>query len=239
MGAWGYFAAAAIGVIVGAAELISRHTDRPLRSLAVGWGLFYLILNATFSILAMFVLDVLRPDWIEWPPIATEMLAVGSAPWLAAVAAAGFGAAAVFRSGIMKVRGAEGEVTVGPGAVVDVFLRMTDDAVDRTLGIWRISFVGGAMQNVDFNVAKTVLPPYCFAALRRLDAAQQADFARQLASLDTAAADNATKSELLGLSLVTLVGPDILKMAVIGLGDRITLPPDPPPPPPPAPAPTP
>ena len=223
VGSWGYIAASAIGVVVGAAELVSRHSDRPLSALQVGWGVFYLVLNALFSLVATLLIDVLRPTWITWP--ATGTLDVGSAAWLTVVAAAGFGSAAVFRSGIMKVRGADGEVTLGPGAVADVFLKMADDAVDRTLGVWRIDEVSATMAGVDFDLAKEVLPPYCFAALRRFGADQQAEFARQLVALEAATGDNATKTELLGLALIGVVGPKIVLKAVTRLGNRIRLPP--------------
>ena len=225
VGGWAYAAAAAIGVVVGAAELVSRHGDRPLRALWVSWGAFYLILNALFSLLAMWLIDVLQPNWITWP--ASGAVSVGSAAWLEVVAAAGFGTAAVFRSGIMKVRGADGDVTLGPGAVADVFLKMADDAVDRRLGVWRIDEVAVTMAGVDFELAKTVLPPYCFGALKRLGAEQQAEFARQLAALDAASGDKATKSELLGLALMGVAGPEIVAKAVTRLGDRIRRPPQP------------
>ena len=80
----------------------------------------------------------------------------------------GFGAAAFFRSSFFKLRTNDGELSVGPGLIIEVFLKVIDEAVDRNLGETRLDDVTKIMQGVSFTKAKTELPTLCFGALRRL-----------------------------------------------------------------------
>lgn len=204
------------GLLVGIAELLSRHRDYPVRAVTSGPSLGYLALNGILSIAALAIVSLSPPQWLmragggELDPLKTALVV-------------GFGAAAFFRSSFFKVRAPEGDISVGPGLIIDVFQRVIDGAVDRKLGEQRIDDVSAIMANVSFAKAAKALPTYCFAALRRVSPDEQQQLAIQIKTLGDATdiAEDA-KVVSLGLAIMALTGKRILAKAVSHLGDRIT-----------------
>jgi hypothetical protein len=216
-----YFGAFLIGIMVGVAELLSRHRDYPLVAISTLPSFGYLALNGILALFALLVLAVWRPEWllVGAPSAASPMPPLDT---LKAALVAGFGAAAFFRSSLFKVRTPDGDLSFGPAIVIDVFLRVIDDAVDRTLGAKRLDDAAAIMRGVDFEKAAKSLPTYCFAALKRLSPEAQQQFAFQLKALqDAPSIDPTVKTISLGLAIMALVGRAILQKAVDQLGPSI------------------
>jgi hypothetical protein len=116
---WGALAAA-FGMLVGGAELISRYRDEPWRALSSSHGQFYVLANLLASV-GVFSLLVRSHDTL-FPHLGIE--------WLALVA--GLGAMAVLRSKIFTFHTkSKEEVPVGPDGVVKAYLDWADRGVDR------------------------------------------------------------------------------------------------------------
>jgi len=130
--------------------------------------------------------------------------------------------AAFFRSSLFKLRAPEGDISVGPGLIIEVFQRVIDGAVDRKLGEQRIDDVSAIMADVSFAKAAKALPTYCFAALRRVSPEEQQQLAIQIKALsDATDLDEDARVVSLGLAIMALTGQRILAKAVNHLGNRI------------------
>lgn len=203
------------GLLVGTAELLSRHRDYPLRAISSGPSIGYLALNGGLSVAALWVVKLSPPaflmsaDGAGLDPVKTALVV-------------GFGAAAFFRSSFFKVRGPEGDISVGFGLIIEVFQRVIDGEVDRKLGERRIDDVSTIMANVSFVKAAKALPTYCFAALRRVSIDEQQQLAIQIKALsDATDLDEDAKVVSLGLAIMALTGKQVLSKAVSHLGNRI------------------
>jgi hypothetical protein len=225
-----YFYVFVAGALVGLAELLTRHKDYPARAAFSLPSLGYLLLNGSLSMLALLVCNLSPPDFL--------LVAGKTLDPLKTVLFVGFGAAAFFRSSFFKLRTPDGDISVGPGLIIEVFLRVIDDSVDRKLGERRLDDVSAIMDGVVFTKAAKTLPTYCFAALKGLSPESQQQLAIQIKTLGEATEiDDDSKSVSLGLAIMSLTGRSILKKAVDKLGPKIKAPPPPPPAPPLPPAP--
>jgi hypothetical protein len=202
------------GLLVGTAELLSRHRDYPLKAISSGPSVGYLALNGILSVAGLAIVKLSPPDWLirsgtDLDPVKTALVV-------------GFGAAAFFRSSFFKVRAPEGDISVGPGLIIDVFQKVIDGAVDRKLGEQRIDDVAALMTDVSFAKAAKALPTYCFAALRRVSPEEQQQLAIQIKTLsDASDIDEDAKVVAMGLAIMSLTGKRILTKAVSHLGVRI------------------
>lgn len=215
------FFTALFGATIGVVELASRHSDHRLAAISRFPSLVYILINAMTSLAALYVIDVVRPDWLGFT-------ADGERPhvlWL--VLTAGFGAAAFFRSSLFKLQGPQGEVAVGPAFMIDSILEFIDESVDRALGRRRMQEVGEIMRDVDFEKAIKALPAYCVASLKRIPADAQAQFGAQLEQLGRSSLPDDLKPHMLGLAISALTGPQVLREAVARLGATIKRPPTP------------
>jgi hypothetical protein len=114
--------AAFFGMLVGAAEIMSRYRDEPFLATFTGPGLAYLGLNALISAGAFALLKHYHLSFfsaLKEDPLMTSIIA-------------GFGAMAVMRSKLFsfKTEGGE-EFAVGPDAVISTFLKSVDRKIDR------------------------------------------------------------------------------------------------------------
>lgn len=200
------------GVLVGLGELLSRHRDYPRQAAISVPSFAYLMLNGILSVVALLIVSLSPPDWLqngtELDPVKTFLVV-------------GFGAAAFFRSSFFKLRTPDGDISVGPGLIIDVFLRVIDDSVDRKLGETRLDDASSIMRGVSFPKAAKALPTYCFAGLRRLSPDAQQQAALQIKALHEADMDEQAKVVALGLTIMTLTGKPILQKGVDHLGDKI------------------
>ncbi len=210
---WQHYAIAAlIGFLVGTSELIARYRDAPKKAIFTLPAIFYVLINATASMVALYLIDIF--NWM--PPQAGES---GGESQDAANAAmrillAGFGAMAFFRSSFFYVRMGTNDVSVGPNGLLQIFLDATDRAVDRERAKPRAIIVKRIMEGVSFDEVKLSLPAFCFALMQGVSQDEQNEFAKILQTLDSSEMDDYTKSLNLGLILMNIVGEHVLREAV-------------------------
>lgn len=202
-----------MGALVGVSELVSRYRDEPGKAVFESFpAWFYLLLNASASILALYFARL-----YGWKFGATDPTAIR----VTQILAAGFGAMALFRTSLFVVRVGREDVGIGPSSILTIVLQAVDRAVDRRRAEVRDDFVAGLMKTVDFEKAFEALPAHCIALMQNLSEQDQQAFARQVKDIRSSQAPPRAKSYLLGLALLNLVGEDVLKSAVNTLGDEI------------------
>ena len=130
----------AVGVVVGAVEILQRYRDAPFRAVFNGWGVGYVLLNAAVSYGAFWVLY----HWIDAPtpdaPGQNDPLHL-----LGLAAGAGFGGAALIRARLTTIRLPNGqEVGFGPAIAIETLLAVIDRQLDRQLATERYQTVSSA-----------------------------------------------------------------------------------------------
>lgn len=205
-----------IGLLVGTVELVARYRDDPWRALRTAPAALYVVINVLACVLVLYVLETVRPSWLftaNTEPDARQVLYL--------ILTAGFGAVALFRSSLFKIRTTDGEIAVGPSIILDTLLVASDRAVDRIIAAPRGVAVAEVMAGVSFDRCKAALPAYCFALMQNVSSQEQKEFGDQVISLSNAPMDDHIRSLNLGLALMNLVGGRVLKSAVHDLGDLI------------------
>lgn len=211
--------AAILGGLISSAEIISRYKDEPDNALRTWPSLFYMLLNATASTIALAAIRL-----FGWTFGIDNPLAVG---WVQ-VAVAGIGAMAVLRASLFSVTIDDEVVPIGFGRFLDVLLASVDRAVDRKRAEERGKAVMEIMKNVSFQKAYQSLPSYCLALLQNLPQAEQDQLGKKIALLfNSTGISPQVKSLLLGLALMNLVGESVLKSAVENLGKELEADPTP------------
>ena len=126
------------------------------------------------------------------------------------------------RAAVIQIRVDDRVVSVGPSLILNVLLNFTANNMSRKRAAYLDKIVNRIMAKVDFNKAKEQLPSYCFSLMRTPEDEQKA-VSREVTSLDVSTLANNTKSLLLGLLLLELVGEDVLNKAVDTLQGEIGL----------------
>jgi hypothetical protein len=195
--------AAAVGALVGLAELVSRYREVKLiwRSPA---AYAYLTLNASAALLAVHFFDGL----IESP--------------LKLAIASGVGAMALFRTSLFVVRVGDSDVAIGPGGFLQLLLAAADRGVDRLLGARRSRVVVAIMSGVSFAKAYQSLPVSCLNLVQGVPAAEQQALGQDIRDLlSNVSIPDSSKAYNLGLIMIQAVGEDVLREAVAALGASI------------------
>lgn len=207
---WAAVAATLLGAAVGAAELVSRYKDSPETAIGGFPGGLYMALNASASLLAFVVIREL--NW---------RFGVGAAEGdsttlrMMQVLVAGLGSAALFRTSLFNIKAGDEEIGVGPSALMTTALAATERAVDRRQALWREPRVHSIMKNVDFLKAATQLVPYCLeVALQNVTPEEAERVADLVSKLEAKKWADSVKSMILGGSLMSIVGYDVLFYAV-------------------------
>lgn len=216
-----YAAAFGFGIAVGSTELIQRYRDQPVAPLRTPPGFLYLAVNGLAAAAALWLIQ------------ATDTLTTQTAiPVLPAqVLLAGFGTMAFFRSALFTFRVGDGDVPVGPAAVLQVILDAADRSCDRLRAQVRSSAVERIMQDVSFEAARAVLPGHCLMLMQNLAERERTALSEAIERLGRAAGcSDRAKALQLGLMLINLVGEEVLEDAVTALRAEI-MPPAPAPPP--------
>lgn len=226
----GFGFVAMLSGLVGFTEIAQRYQDRPLRLLTVPPALVYIYINIAAGIGAYGLVEefqVFKPD--------------SDHAMVYRVLLASFGAVAFFRSSLFTARVGDVDVEVGPATLLKGLLSMTDQLINRWQATARVDVSAMIMREVSFEKAKGILTSLCLTSVQYITEEQQKDCATAVLEMDGRLQDDRQKSLLLGSYLIQLVGPDVVKRAVIALGETIKPDPAPPPmppvPPPPAPAP--
>ena len=112
------------GAFVGAAEIASRYRDEPFRSIISAPGRTYMAFNALIS-LAAFCLLARYPRFFGFE--------AGLEDYLIMSVVAGFGAMVVMRSKLFNFKNDKDDstISVGPDAVINIFLTSVDRNIDR------------------------------------------------------------------------------------------------------------
>lgn len=151
--------ATALGMTVGASEILSRYRDEPIRALASNAGLVYLGLNGAVSGLTYGLLTRYAESFA--PGLADDRL-------MTAIVA-GFGAMAILRSKFFTIRTPKGEeIAVGPDAAVAAFLAAADRGVDRTRAARRLAFVQQRASKIKSATIGREYFQICLAAFQNL-----------------------------------------------------------------------
>ena len=86
--------------------------------------------------------------------------------------------------------------------------------MDRLRALERSGIVKRVMQDVSFATVKIALPTHCLALMQNVSAEEEKDIRQIVDSLDQLEVEDRIKSLNLGLVLLNVVGPDVLKSAV-------------------------
>jgi hypothetical protein len=206
---------AALGAIISSAEIISRYRDEPDDAIRTWPSAFYMLLNATASVVALAAIRA-----FGWNFGISDPSAAG---WVQ-VAVAGIGAMAVLRASLFSVTIDNETIPIGFGRFLDVLLVSVDRAVDRKRAEERGKAVSEIMKNVSFDKAYQALPAYCLSLLQNLPQADQDQLGKKIGLLfNTTGISPRVKSLLLGLALLNLVGESVLKSAVENLGKDLEM----------------
>jgi hypothetical protein len=199
-------AAAVLGGVVGASELISRYKDDPGAAIKSWPAIFYITINSAASTGAY---GLVRANGWFGPSRWTQVLM------------AGVSAMAFFRTSLFVVRAGDRDVGVGPSGFLQIFLTAADRAVDRKRAAARSDGVAEVMKGIDFDKALRALPPYCVALMQNVSPEDQQVLNRVLEGLEKREAEPSVKALLLGIELINVVGVDVLTTAVKSLGEQI------------------
>jgi hypothetical protein len=207
-----------LGLSLGAAELMGRYSDSPVRIFMSGYAWIYLAINGGLAALSLFLIQSLDLNFTLDP---TDPTAVDDAKQrIFNVIAAGLGGAAFFRAAVMKTKVGGTDVAIGPAFLIDTLLTVTDREVDRFSARRRADDIAEMMSNINLDQASQLLIPFCTALMQNVTAAEREDLRQSVLALgkDTSI-DSQTKPMLLGLKLVDVVGFAVLQSAVDALRD--------------------
>jgi hypothetical protein len=214
--AWWYVLVAVLGGTVAIGELVSRYRDAPVRAVLTPSALMYLAINAGASVGALALARAF--DW----HFGADGSADSNAVRITQALVAGFGAIALFRSSLFVVRVGNKDVGMGPSAFLQSVLEAADRGVDRGEANIRSRVVSDVMRTVDFQKAHQSLPAYCLALMQNPPEDAQAQVGRQVDALVVGKMTDSAKALLLGLLLMNIVGGEVLRSAVNGLGRDIS-----------------
>ena len=206
-----------LGGGVGAAELISRYKDNPLRALLTAPGFFYVMLNAAGSAAALYLIYIFRSQ-LGFVEKASDPWPSDPGALVKAVLLAGSSSLVFFRSAIFKFRVGDSDLAIGPSIVLDTLLTAADRAVDRVMAAPRAIFVHDLMKDIAFEKAAVILPQHCVSLMQNV-ASEESQ--RIVSIVNKLRADkespNKIKTLNLGLALLSIVGEKVLRTAVDSL----------------------
>lgn len=211
-----YFCVVTLGATVGLGELLSRYRDSATRMLLSLPAILYVGINGVASAVALMLFKTFDVTF------GLPDSAHADARAVLLVLASGLGAMAFFRSSFFIVRVGEHDVAVGPGSFLQLVLSAADRAVDRIQGAGRSKVTSQLMRGVSFLRAYQVLPISCLNLVQGVPDTEQESLGQDIQNLlANGAMSDAAKSFNLGLSLMHVVGEDVLRAAIQALGDCI------------------
>lgn len=207
-----YLFAAAIGATAGGVELLQRYRDAPWRTMREAASFFYLLLNAIASTIAYHLVLVFDVRFGLTAP--AQVAAVQ-------VMVAGLAAVAFFRTTLFTVKSGDSVIEIGPSAMMEALLTVTDRTIDRSRAERRATDVPVIMAGVDFPKASEALPAFCFGAMQNVTDLEQKAAREAVTKIAGTSLSNGLKVNLLGLLLVNLSGLPVLRTAVKALDAEI------------------
>lgn len=208
-----YLLVALLGTIVGATELAARYRDDPGRSLLRPAAALYIATNAAGSLFALYAIRALNWDFgVE----------DASGEALVQVLVGGLGAIALFRTKLFTAAYRDESHAWGPSRLLEQLLSVSDRSVDRGQAQTRSAIVADVMAPISFEKAYSVLPTYALGLLEGTSAEDQSRLAADVkALLEDNTMDDPSKAQALGVALIRLTGPELLRQAVTALGASI------------------
>ncbi|NKE45812.1 hypothetical protein HB662_13555 [Roseomonas frigidaquae] len=198
---WRYLAVAAIGAVVGFAELVSRYRDEPWIVAASPPGLTFIGANAAAALAALGVLEY-YPE-VFAPP----------ADGLTRTLLAGFGAMLVLRSKLLTLRQPGGtDVEVGPAFVVDSLLTAVNRDVDRRRAERRIGLVTRMARRFSAHPFEQSAPHLkgALLAFQTMDAEERTRLSNTIRTMlsdpEIVALSNEVKYAMIGYDYLTAFG---------------------------------
>ncbi|MEH0844898.1 hypothetical protein V6U81_21165 [Micromonospora sp. CPCC 205711] len=208
---WGYVASFVLGGLVALAEIVSRYRDKPFSAIRAPGAFFYVALNGAASLSAL---------WLS-RTFGITFGASGNALLVTQVLVASFGAVAFFRTSLFVTRIGDADVGIGPSSILATLLSAADRSVDRRRATVRSQEVAELMARVSFDKAHIALPTLCLALLQNVSPEEQENLAGAVNALKAVNMSDRQRSLALGLRLMNLAGPDVLKAAIAALGDEV------------------
>lgn len=198
------------GILVGLSEIVSRYRDEPTQAISSPPGILYIIVNIAAACLALYVIDI-----FDWNFGVDAKSSSSEAVRLVQIMMAGFGSIALFRSSLLTVRVGDKDLNVGPSAVLQTLLNAITSAVDRNRAQSRADEIIKTMKNMNFDEIKKALPSICFGLMQNLNDESLVNARAEIENLiKDQTLDNDTKTKCLGLTLMNVVGPNVLRQAV-------------------------
>jgi hypothetical protein len=113
-------------------------------------------------------------------------------------------------------------VQFGPSFLLQVILGALDRTMDRGQARVRADAAKEIMKDVKFEKAWQTLAPTCFNLMKYVPETEARDVAARIKDFSTQTQiEDGVKALNLGLLLIDVVGPDVLRSAVDALGDKI------------------
>lgn len=203
---WPFVIAAALGALLAFAELVSRYRDDPAGAVFSWPAGVYVWVNEAAAVAALYLIHV-----FGW-----NFGANGSAREAIQVLTAGLGSAALFRTSLFNVAAGDRVIGIGPSEILNVILAAADRAVDRQRALIRATRAGEIMQGLSFKDNAEALLKYCVATMQNVTPDEVKTVEGQISALRDPKNDairDTIKSYILGLSLLTLVGEQVLARA--------------------------
>lgn len=129
---------------------------------------------------------------------------------------------AVLRSSLFNLKTEDQIVSIGPNAVLDSLLGAADRGVDRRRAISRSQDANEIMKDVSFTKSHAALSAFCLTLLQNASPQDQQKLRDAVNALQQRKdMTDSQKAKNLGLLLMNLVGPQVLRSAVDVLRDEI------------------
>jgi hypothetical protein len=204
---WPTVVACSLGALLAVAELVARYRDDPAAAVLSWPAAVYVGVNAAAAGVALYLIRV-----FGW-----TFGANGSAREAVQVLTAGFGSAALFRSSVFNVTAGDRVIGIGPSEILNVILTAADRAVDRERALIRATRAAEIMQGLKFEGNSEAILAYCVATMQNVSPEEARAVEAKISALRNDPKNNAIndkiKSYILGLSLLTLVGDNVLTKA--------------------------
>jgi hypothetical protein len=206
-----FLAVLAIGALVGCVEVLSRYKDAPFKVALSRPGLIYIGINGLVALLALLAVRLFGWTFTDNPNYSVEIIR-----WTQ-VFVSGLAAMTLFRSSLFNFHLADQDISIGPNAILQILLVAVDKEVDRLRGKERARIVEEAMDGIAFTEAVLNLPTVAIALMQNLSREDQDEILGSVKALNSEEAKDMperTKTISLGLTIMNVVGEDILKAAI-------------------------
>jgi hypothetical protein len=127
---------------------------------------------------------------------------------------------ALFRTSLFIVKAGGTDLGIGPSGLLQAMLAAADRGVDRRRASSRAKDIK-IMETVSFSKAHASLPALCLTLMQDVSAEDQQKLGDQVALLVNDDMPGETKSRVLGLLLMNVVGEQVLRDAIDSLGAEI------------------